>query len=418
MKVLVVDEWLPWPLETGKKIRTFNTIANLANRHEIHFLAYVDKNKDNEKIKIFQEIGIHVIPVPDVRTAKWTTKFYWEVIINFFLSVPFSTQYHVTKAFKERMHNAVRRLSPDLIHCEWTNLAPLLEEYGDFPTVIAAHNIESDIWYRFALNGSNIFKRLLGRVQAKRIEKLERKWYPRVDRCIAVSEADKLVIEEYGGKVSLVDNGVDLEFYNENNKIGQREELEGNRIIFVASFDTFSNQDGAHYFVNNIFPILQEALTDIELWLVGKNPPAKIREYGEKNSQIKVTGSVPDVREFIARSKICIVPLRIGGGSRLKILEAMAMHKPIVSTSIGAEGLSITDGKNIVLADLPDDFAAAILDILRDERKQRMIGNEGYALVTACYDWDHLTGLQDEAWQKAQLHFQDGVAYDRYSGGE
>lgn len=394
MKVLVIDEWLPWPLETGKKIRSFNLISRLAKQHDIHYLAYVTLPQEREKIDALEKQGIKVISVKDVRTPKWTMKFYLEVLINLLSTKPFSTAYHIKKVFIVQMRQAVESLKPDIIHCEWSNLAPFLAGYENIPRVIAAHNVESDIWKRLAENGPDFHTKLLGKVQAKRIERLEREWYPAVEHCIAVSREDQDVIESYGAKVSLVENGVDLQHYDYQTE----SEINQNSLVFVASFDTFSNQDGVHFFMNEIFPKIIKQNAGIDIWLVGKNPPDEIKWYSKKYSQIHVTGTVPDVRTYIAKCPICIVPLRIGGGSRLKILEAMAMKKPVISTTIGAEGLRIKHGENIILTDTPEDFAQNILVLLADQHKQTKIGDAGFKLVKYHYDWSNLAILQGNIW--------------------
>ncbi len=394
MKVLILDEWLPWPLESGKKIRTYNLISRLAERHKILYMAYIKLPEDSEKIRVMESHGIKIISVNDRRIHKWTKVFYFMVALNFLSKEPFSTAYHIRKEFIDGINLIIDREKPDLIHCEWTNLAPLLSYADGVPSIISAHNVESDIWKRFGIHGSNIFKRMLGRSQARKIERLERHWYPKADRCIAVSPEDQEVIRSYGAQVDLVDNGVDVEYYSSHVPSQENE----NSIIFTASFDTFSNQDGAEYFVRDIYPLIKKRKSNIQLWLVGREPSAMIRSFPSYDSSIHVTGTVVDVREYIAKATLCIVPLRIGGGSRLKILEAMAMKKAMISTSVGAEGLSVTHEKDILLADTPESFSRYVVEYLNDSTKRHSLGASGYSLVKAKYDWGHLAQRQDEIW--------------------
>jgi len=350
MKVIVIDEWIPWPLESGKKIRSYNLISRLSQKHEVIYMSYVNLPQEQSKLEALEKVGIRVIPIADNRTHKWTAKFYLEVMLNFLSKEPFSTPYHIKQDFIDKLEQIIQTEKPDLVHCEWTNLAPFLEYVKGIPTVISSHNIESDIWRRFGDHGSNIFKRILGYSQAKKIERLERSWYPRANMCIAVSNEDKQVIDSYGGNAVVVDNGVDISFYSSF----PRTEVDENAIIFTASFDTFSNQDGAVYFVREIYPLIKRGRPGIQLWLVGKDPSAEILSFATGDASIHVTGTVDDVRRYISRAALCIVPLRIGGGSRLKILEALALRKAVVSTTVGAEGLAVTHGKDILLADTPD----------------------------------------------------------------
>lgn len=398
MKILIIDEWIPLPLESGKKIRTFNLIKKLANLHEIVYLAYVNIFTDERKIEVLKENGIRVISINDNRVKKWTIYYYLKIVKNIFSNKPFSTGYHIKKELIDKLIETMPIEKPDLVHCEWTNLAPILEYIKDKPKVIAAHNIESDIWYRLAKATNNPLKKIIARNQATKIEELEKEWYPMVDHCIAVSQKDAEIIKSYGGVATVVDNGVDVQYYSEY--INHKKLDFNNKLIYVSSLDTFSNQDAVEYFMKDIFPIITASNPDIEFWIVGKDPPRKISEYGIVDKRIKVTGKVEDVREYIKKSAISIVPLRIGGGSRLKILEAMAMGKPVISTSIGAEGLKVQNEKNILLADTPIEFGAKILELLSNSEKQEKIGKAGFELVKYNYDWETLAKKQDDVWRK------------------
>jgi glycosyltransferase involved in cell wall biosynthesis len=399
LKVLVIDEWLPWPLESGKKIRTYNLLSRLARMHEISIIAYVDLPQEKSKITHFMEMGINVVTVKDNRIKKWTFLFYLTVCLNFFSTKPYSTFYHIKKSFSVKLKETIELIKPEIIHCEWTNLAPFLTDVKDIPFVLVAHNVESDIWKRLSKNSYNYFSRIVGQFQAKKIEKLERCWYPKVNHCIAVSDEDREVIAGYGANVTVVENGVDITYYNHNLNNSSDDQ---NFIAFTASFDTFSNQDGAFYFIKEILPIIKKRIPSISIGLVGKNPPEKLKNISNIYPEVVVTGTIPDVRAILSKSKIAVVPLRIGGGSRLKILEAMAMKKPVVSTSIGAEGLNVQNRENILIADTANDFAEAVIECLQDQLLREKVSEAGYALVKSVYNWDILAKKQSDIWTNLQ----------------
>lgn len=394
MKILVFDEWLPWPLESGKKIRSYNLMSRIAKYHQIIYLAYVRSPDEDYKIEIFNNWCYKVIPVNDVRREKWKIPFYFDVVKNIFSKMPFSTQYHITEEYVCAIKEAIDREKPDLVHCEWSNLAPCYQYFPKLPTVISSHNIESDIWKRWYAASNNLLYKLIAKQQAERIETLEKFWYPKADVCISVSEQDKQVIESYGANAVVVENGVDIDYYSKYEYNGYDE----NCLVFTASFDTFSNQNGVEYFINEIYPIIKRSNSKIKLYLVGKEPTQKIKKYGERDSSIIITGSVPDVRPFIAKASVCVVPLRIGGGSRLKILEALAMKKPVVSTTIGAEGLSVNNGIDILLADEPHVFAENVLKVLGSSTARDAQVDAGYSLVKRNYDWNILADLHNNVW--------------------
>jgi len=393
MKILVIDEWYPWPLENGKKIRTYNLMSRLAKNHEILYVAYADPLSEMNKIMQLENKNIRCIYVRDDRIKKWSFAFYLSVMMNYYCREPYSTIYHVTDKYIRKVSDVLITENPDLVHCEWTNLAPVLKYVKDIPTVISSHNVESDIWNRWASNARNPAIRLLARSQAKKIERLERFWYPKARHCIAVSKEDARIIESYGAKVSVVDNGVDVEHYNIEENGSDR-----GSIIFVASYETFSNQDAAIYFMKEIFPIIKTKDKNVRCLLVGKDPTNRMKYYASKEPNIVITGTVPDVRDYISKAEVYIVPIRIAGGSRLKILEAMAMRKAIVSTTIGAEGLKVENGTNIMLADSPSEFADNVIELLSNKSINSALGTEGWKLVKYSYDWDILAKKQNAIW--------------------
>lgn len=391
-KILIIDEWVPYPLDCGKKIRTYNLLKILSSSFLVTLICYCDKNSHVDKIK---EIGVDIVCIKDSRIKKWSIKFYLKIILNVFQKVPFSTVYHVNDDFSESIKKVIDENNPDVVHCEWTNLAPLVDGCNLDKVVISSHNIESDIWYRFARHSVNPVKKIVALCQAKKIEKLERYWYPRVACCTAVTNGDNDVILNYGGRSCVVENGVDVNFYSNHTSC----ELDDS-IVFTASYDTFSNQDAAHHFIDNVWPNVKSKAQCAKVVFVGKCPSERMKSAACKDDSILVTGWVSDVRPYIGSARVCIVPLRIGGGSRLKILEAMAMKKAIVSTTIGAEGLDVTDGLNIILRDDDKQFADEIVDCFFNEKKRNFLSENSFAFVKFNYDWQVIAEKQRKIWME------------------
>lgn len=393
MKVLVLDEWIPYPLDCGKKIRTYNLLRQLSRAFDITLMGYADAHHD-EALDAMRNLGIHVVPIPDNRLRKWSIPFFFRVFLNFFEKVPFSTVYHIQSDFQRAILDFVKKESPSIIHCEWTNLAPLLDGLDFAKTVIASHNIESDIWFRLAQHSRNPFKKILAYNQARKIKALEQFWYPRAAYCTAVSEQDNAVIQRYGARSCVVANGVDVGYYSSIAPVDN-----GDVIVFTASYDTFSNQDGVHFFLDDIWGRIKRDTPTAQMYFVGKHPTERMKSAAANDASIHFTGWVEDVRPFIAKAKVCVVPLRIAGGSRLKILEAMAMNKPIVSTVVGAEGIDVTDGKDILLRDDPSAFADAVTSCLRSKTLCGQLGHQAFVHVQAHYDWAALAKKQEAVWR-------------------
>jgi glycosyltransferase involved in cell wall biosynthesis len=185
-------------------------------------------------------------------------------------------------------------------------------------------------------------------------------------------------------KIIVIPNGVDLSYFRVLPAPQERSHL-----VFTGSMDWRPNQDALRYFIRDVLPLIRHAQPDVECTFVGRRPPKDIQRLGEI-ARVTVTGTVDDVRPYVERAAVCVVPLRIGGGSRLKILEAFAMGRPVVSTRIGAEGLDVVQGKHLLLADDPRQFAESVIDLLKNEQQSRLLGHESRKLVERQYGWDSL----------------------------
>lgn len=386
MKLLIIDEEIPYPLDTGKKIRTYNLLRHLTERMEIRYLAFGPEDSATaEKVEMMKRIGVDCEIVSMKLQRKSGPVFAWKLFANLFSRYPYIVTSHFKSRFETRLAEVQGIFNPDIVMAEWTPYARYFEAVSRAKKVVVAHNIESTIWKRYRLNETDFFKKAYIDIQARKIERFENGVWGKIDGVIAVSPIEKRMIEGRSGGIltELVENGVDIDFF----KPSDIEEELGN-IVFTGSMDWRPNQDAAEYFIKEIFPLIREESKEARIFIVGRKPPQFIEKMASEN--IIVTGYVDDVRPYMARASIVVVPLRIGGGSRLKVLEAMAMKKAIVSTKVGAEGLQITDGENILLADNPRDFANACLRALKERELRQRLGENGFGLVDAHYRWDSL----------------------------
>ena len=252
--------------------------------------------------------------------------------------------------------------------------------------MIFQHNVESQIWKRHAEVTTNPVKRAIFRKQWQLTCDWERVCDDAVDGQVAVSSDDcKFFREELGLKKILGDvpTGVDLEFFSPPTKPRKPRSL-----VFLGSMDWMANIDGVTFFAQEILPLVRHKYPDVELTVVGRNPPPKIKSLETADGRVRVTGTVDDVRPFLAEAAVMIVPLRVGGGTRIKIFEGMATAIPVVSTRIGAEGLPVTHGENILLADAPQDFAGQIAALFERPERAVCIGANGRALVQSQFSWE------------------------------
>jgi glycosyltransferase involved in cell wall biosynthesis len=254
------------------------------------------------------------------------------------------------------------------------------------PAILFTHNVEAEIWRRHAENATNPVSRRLLAQQWTRMLRFEEQALRRFDLVLAVSDADRQTFQRlYPGAlrsdVHVVQTGVDTRYFAPVATAPRRAHL-----VFTGSMDWLPNEDGMTYFVRDILPRIREAEPEATLSIIGRAPTPAVQRLGEE-AGVEVTGRVDDVRPHIAAGSVYVVPLRIGGGTRLKIFEAMGMAKAVVSTTVGAEGLPVTSGRDVIIADEPARFAQAVVRLIRDGEMRRQIEQEARRLVVERYDW-------------------------------
>ncbi len=396
MKILILDEEFPWPLNTGKRIRSLNLLRRLASGHHLTYLAYGPRDSDG--YQALSDLGLHPLAVKRADRPKSGPGLYFRLLGNLLSSQPYSVASHFTSAFQRTVTSELATSSYDLVLCEWTPYAQFVRELSDVPRVVVAHNVEHQIWQRYVENETQLPVRWYLGLQARRMRAFEEEVFSSVEGATAVSAADAATIKSMAPylDVEVVDNGVDLEFFADDSELA---DTAAPNLVFTGSMDWRPNQDSVEYFVNDILPLVRAEQPDVQTVFVGRNPPPKIADLGKLDG-VTITGTVDDVRPYIREAAVYIVPLRIGGGSRLKILEALAMKRPVVSTGVGAEGLDVTDGRELLLADTPEQFARQINLLLSDRTKARKLGEAGRKLVEQRYGWDALAARLEQFMTK------------------
>jgi glycosyltransferase involved in cell wall biosynthesis len=252
------------------------------------------------------------------------------------------------------------------------------------PTVLFTHNVEASIWRRHAQTARNPISRALLSTQWRRMERFERAALSRFDLVVAVSDADREAFKQLvslRAPIHVVQTGVDTAYFTP-----RPVRVRPAHLVFTGSMDWLPNEDGMLYFVKDILPRIRHAEPDATLSIVGRAPTPAVVRLAQRDG-IEVTGRVDDVRPHVAEAAVYIVPLRIGGGTRLKIFEAMAMAKAVVSTSVGAEGLPVTPDRDLLIADSAEAFAASVVRLMRDVGLRTRIESAARALVVERYDW-------------------------------
>jgi glycosyltransferase involved in cell wall biosynthesis len=254
------------------------------------------------------------------------------------------------------------------------------------PIVLFEHNVEYMIWRRLAAVEKSRWRRALLELEWRKLRRQEAAACARADLTIAVSEADQRHLLELAPNAAMttIPTGVDTTYFKANGHA----EIPG-RLVFTGSMDWHPNEDAIVYFAETMLPRIREGCPEVSLTVAGRNPGPRLRALAADRG-IHITGTVDDVRPHIDEASVYIAPLRVGSGTRLKIFEAFAMSKPVVATTIGAEGLTVTPGKDIVLADDPEIFAREIIALLRDPERRMALGQAGRDLVESRYSWPHI----------------------------
>jgi glycosyltransferase involved in cell wall biosynthesis len=278
-----------------------------------------------------------------------------------------------------------RREGFDVIVCDFLTAAGVIPWHLECPTVLFTHNVEATIWKRhYEVARNPLWKAMCWR-EYRATARAERRYLNLADHILAVSNTDRDMFARLikPTKITVIPTGVDVDFFRP-----AVEAEKSNTMVFTGSMDYLPNEDGIAYFVREIFPQIRNRIPDATLVVVGRRPSPRLLALAKTTEGVQVTGTVEDIRPYVGRGSIYIVPLRVGSGTRLKIFEAMAMGKAVVSTSIGAEGLPVQPGRDIVIADRPDEFASAVVELLRDPVRRTELGRAAHDLVTKQYSWD------------------------------
>jgi glycosyltransferase involved in cell wall biosynthesis len=403
LHVAVLDEELPYPLTSGKRIRTFNLLARLARRHRVTILCHKNPDRDEARAAAaaVRGLGIETVVVDRAVPPKSGPGFYARLAGNLLSPLPYSVASHASTALAAAARGFAARRAVDVWHCEWTPYARVLSDAlgGRLDRTrwsVMAHNVESVIWRRYAEAAENPLTRWYINRQFRKFERFERWAFTAATAAIAVSRPDAAIMrDEFGAtRVSVVENGVDLDHFRPHRDVDR----DPARMLFLGSLDWRPNQDAAVRLLDELLPAVRAAVPRATAVLVGRRPPQWLRAKVAATPGAELHADVPDVRPFLARCGFLAVPLRIGGGSRLKILEALAAGTPVVSTRIGAEGLDLTPGRDLLVADTRDELVAATLAAIRRPEELADTAENGRRQVVARYSWDPLAEHLHDVW--------------------
>ena len=393
-RLLFLCQTLPYPPDGGVWIRTYHVLRLLARTFDVTALCFeragsageCDRAASRAALARLAEVEVFAIPQRHSRL-----RFAWDHARSLARGRVYTTYLYESSAFRRRLEERVRSQSFDLVHVDSLDLAAYLPALGDLPVVCVHHDVESALLRRRAA-----LERSRGRAaylahQARLMDTVERHWCDRVALNVAVSDSDAALIrgKAPAARVAVVPNGVDMDEFRPDGTAGAG-------VAFVGGTNPFPNLDALDFFCGEILPHLRAAGGAGPVRWIGRASAAQQQAYRAAHD-VELTGYAKDVRSLMSAAACHVVPLRVGGGTRLKILNSWAMGKPVVTTSIGCEGLAAQDGVNLLVRDRPEDFAAAILQVLRDGDLRRRLGEAGRETAQRLYSWEvvgrHMTDL-------------------------
>ena len=383
MRVLWVKSGGLVPLDTGGKIRSFNLLKCLARKHEITLFTFYGEHAGDTHAQLNQHFA-RVICVPLRLPPQRGLAEALLYARNLFSLQPYTLAKYCRPHVARALDQLLRAEPFDVLVCDFLFSAGVIPWDWPGPKVLFTHNVEEQIWRRhYQVTRNPVWKAVSWR-EYQTMRLAERRYIRQADHVLAVSENDRDLFASFAdpATITVIPTGVDVDYF-----LPGAEPEQPNTLVFTGSMDWMPNEDAVVYFAEAILPHIRREVPDVRLWVVGRSPTRRLRELAAQERAVQVLGRVEDIRPYVLRSPVYVVPIRIGGGTRIKIFEAMAMGKAVVSTSIGAEGLPVSRNDNIVLVDEPEEFARQVVRLLRDGEAREKLGSAARALVEQRFSW-------------------------------
>lgn len=401
-KLLFLSQCLPYPPNSGVTNRTFHILRGLAASFDITLLAFSRKNHQGSSgealaaCEALRHLGLRVFPPFRIASEHSRTAGLAAHFLSLVSGKPYTYFDYGDRNFCRAIQQVLSTDRPSLLHVDSLDLHRWLPMVEGLPIACTHHSIESDLLRgRARFDRSPLVRAYMTR-QAEAIERTERQICPRLSLNVMMSDVDAARLREVAPSVRtfVAPNGVDVA---KMRPLKDRPVVKG-RIAFLGPSYMLPNRDGVEHFLQDMWHIVRAARPDATFQIIGK-VAADHRTTFESYPGVSCSGFVDDIRPHLAEAECFVVPLRIGGGTRLKILDAWAMGRPVVSTSVGCEGLMTEDGGNILIRDKPDDFARAVLEVLGDAERAGRLGAGGRQTAEARYSWDAIGASLARAYE-------------------
>jgi sugar transferase (PEP-CTERM/EpsH1 system associated) len=396
MNVLFLSTENPFPPDHGHHIRTYYLLKNLAAQHRIFFLAFAQNEKELTHKAELEKFcaSVELIWLPQ---GKWRWRMYIAMLANLFSLQP----YTVTRYASAEANLCIQRLLSnqriDLIHFDLPHLAAYLSHASSLPRILVTHNVESLRLRRWAKVERNYFLKLYLYYQYAKLYRFESKLCPQFDKCTTVSEVDKQILAAMcrHDNFASVPNGVDVEYFrpNGNGKFGEG-------LVWAGSMSGAYNRDAVDFFLTKIAPLIHRRLPMAKMQFVGAAPTRLLEKCARENARIQFAGYVDDIRPYVDNAAVFIAPIRSGSGTKVKILNAMAQAKPVVTMPVGAEGIEAVPDEEILIANDENEFAEKTIFLLQHPQRAHEIGLRARRVIEKLYDWKIVAATMNSLYEK------------------
>ena len=380
MNVLFATPYLPCPPDFGGARRMYELIRGVRRLSDLQILSMTDQGSDLGATEA--ELG-SVVPVPVPFTARSVSMRKRRMLQLRSLASCESAQHHlyINAAYQLALDRLIATGEIDLVQFEFSQMGGYRVQ-GGVPTVLDIHNVEHDLMRRMASSGSS-GRRLFNAIEYRKFRREELDAWRNATCCVATSGLDAEVVSRHVGReVPLIPSGVDLDYFT---PLSMDQSRPGT-IAFIGAMRYRPNAEGARFFAEKVFSLVRSSNPDSSFTVVGADPTPEVQALSSIPG-VTVTGTVPDVRPWLESAEVVAVPLLSGGGTRIKILEAFAAGRPVVSTSIGAEGIDVVDREHLLKADDPSVFAQAVVELMRDRALRERLTADALTLVRERYQW-------------------------------
>ncbi len=383
MRIVWVKVGGLWPLTAGGRLRSFHLLSELSSRHRVIVLTTHAPSDDPEGLAAALPHCERVVSIPHAAAKQGSARFAATLLRSWVSPFPVDFWRWRVPALSDLVAQTLAAGGVDLCVADFLAATPNVSLLGSVPTVLFAHNVEHVIWKRLGQLERPLWERVVLALEWRKVRRWEAQVCTQVQLTLAVSEVDRKLLTALAptARVRAISTGVDPIYFTPNGKSEAAAQL-----VFTGSMDWYPNEDAIIHFTDAILPTIRGEIPEARLTVVGRNPSARLRGAAAA-AGVRVTGTVDDIRPFVSEAAVYVVPLRIGGGTRLKIFEALAMGKAVVSTGVGAEGLPLEPGVHFLRADEPSEFARAVISLLRDPARRKGLALAGRRLIEERFSW-------------------------------